>query len=237
MNTILITGANRGIGLGLVKEYAQAGWQVLAACRHPESADELNALAVKKPYNRIKILKLDVSDENGIKQLGHELAEVTIDILINNAGILMDPRDGQFRKQIGKLQQTTLIENFKINAVGPLLLTQALIESLSKSSKPLVINISSSLGSIGNNVEGGVYGYRASKAALNAFMKNLAIELLDRNITVVALNPGWVKTDMGGKNAEITVEESVSKMHKLISEFGIVDTGKFFNYTGDEIEW
>jgi NAD(P)-dependent dehydrogenase (short-subunit alcohol dehydrogenase family) len=237
MKTILITGANRGIGLGFVKEYAKAGWRVLAACRHPKQAEELNVLATMRPYQTITVFELDIGDEASIKKLAQELAQETIDVLLNNAGVLVGVNNDKFGKQLGRLQQADLIESFKINSIGPLLLTQALVEPLARASNSKVININSGLGSIADNVEGGMYGYRASKSALNAFTKNLALELREKNIIVISLAPGWVKTDMGGQNAELTVEESVSKMQALISELGMVDTGKFFDYTGDEREW
>ncbi|HVY53516.1 MAG TPA: SDR family oxidoreductase [Gammaproteobacteria bacterium] len=236
MKTVLITGANRGLGLGLVKEFLQDGWRVYAACRHPDQAQELKQLT--NAYDaQLNLLKLDVREEQDIHQLAKDFADISLDILINNAGVMVDPHDRSFSSQIGDVKAYYLMESFKVNATGPLLLTQALLPSLIKSTNPIVVNMSSNLGSISHNHVGGVYGYRASKAALNAISKNMAVELKEKNIAVVALHPGWVKTDMGGPAATLTLAESVKPMQQLISNISMKDSGKFLDYKGEELEW
>lgn len=238
MNTVLITGANRGIGLGLVKAYLQAGWQVIASCRSPEQALDLAQLA-ENTGNRLRMESLIGSREEGgiVRSRVAELNKTCIDLLINNAGVFTDKQSDGSLTPLGELDSESLLGSFEINAMTPLLLTQALLPALEKGKLRTVINISSTLGSIGRNQEGGMYAYRASKAALNAITKSLSIDLKRKGFVVVSIHPGWVRTDMGGKNAEISVEESARNLCNVIAGLTANDTGAFLTYSGNKLEW
>ncbi|MDF2867328.1 MAG: short-chain dehydrogenase/reductase [Gammaproteobacteria bacterium] len=230
MHTILITGANRGIGLEMVKQYAGEGWQVLACCRKPNSATDLQALA--KTQSQIKLYRLDVTSSEDIQRLTTELSDTPIDIILNNAGIW-----GPHEQHFNQLKPEAWLEVLTVNSIAPFMLTQALFNNVVNSQLKLVVMMSSIMGSIGENNEGSHYIYRSSKAALNMAVKSLAIDLKNQQVTVVALNPGWVKTDMGGENALLSPQESVQNLRQTLSKLQISDTGKFLNYTGVEIAW
>lgn len=238
MKTILITGANRGIGLELTEQYLKDGWQVLACCRDPQKANELMQLE-KNASDQLKIFELDVSDEKSIQKLSEKLANEKIDILFNNAGILADPRPTTefFQQQIGSVTQQMLMESFKINTAGPLLLAQALLKQVERSDLKIIVNMSSTLGSITLNEDGCYYAYRISKVALNAVTKNLAVELRDKKIIIISMHPGWVITDMGGENAEITTEQSAVGMKHVLANLTLKDSGEFFRYSGEKMPW
>ena len=217
---VLITGANKGIGLELVKYYRKKNWQVYAACRN--SSDELKKLSVSV------IERVDITLDQSIKALLAKLEHVKLDLLINNAGSL-------YRSQLGSFSYKEMLENVNINAFGALRITESLLLKLSKRAK--VVMISSKMGSIEDNMSGGAYSYRMSKAALNAAAKSLSIDLKPQGITVVLLHPGWVMTNMGGKRAPVTVESSVEGMANVIEHVDLESTGKFFDYSGDIIPW
>jgi NAD(P)-dependent dehydrogenase (short-subunit alcohol dehydrogenase family) len=228
--TILITGANRGIGFEFAKQYAQPNWQVLACCRHPESARELSALA--KANANVSVLPLDVTDEAAIKRLSASLGNEAIDILLNNAGVSLDDENG-FGSVNGENWRTTL----HVNALAPVLVCQALVENVARSNKKIMAFVSSKMGSIADNQYGMYYAYRASKAALNAQVMSMAIDLKPRGITTVALHPGWVKTDMGGPDATITTQTSVEGLSAILDQLTIKDSGSFRGYNGEHIPW
>lgn len=227
MSTVLITGANRGIGLEMAKQFSQQGWKVLTSCRAPENAHALAKLA--QASKQISLFKLDVTNPQDISALADQLRNQPIDVLINNAGTF-GPRDT-------KIDTDAWLSVMKTNAIGPLLLTQALIPSIQCSQLKTIVNISSSMGSIEGNTEGSEYIYRSSKAALNAVTKSLSIDLKPLNITVIAIHPGWVKTDMGGANALIDPETSVNGIRQIISQLTLTDTGSFFKYNGTRLPW
>lgn len=233
MDTILITGANRGIGLELAKQYLNAGWQVIACCRDPANANELNKLAHQQLENKkLLIAKLDVTHSEDIKRLANELKDFSIDICINNAGI-WGPSDMSF----GAIEPNSWLKAFEINTIAPLMLAQALINQIARSKHKIIANISSIMGSVSANTEGNTYVYRSSKAALNAVTKSLAIDLKPKDITVVALHPGWVKTAMGGPDAEISAEQSVAGIKKILSSLTLNDTGCFISYDDKVLSW
>lgn len=232
MKTILITGANRGIGLELTKQYAADSWRVLACCRQPEKAEALNKLANQYP-NLIKIQTLDVANHNQIEKLALALSNETIDILINNAGIYPASDAGGF----GRTNYSEWIAAFNINTMAPLKMVEAFADNIVRGQQKLILTITSQMGSIEDNSSGGNYLYRSSKAAANMVVKSLALDLKDKGITAVAFNPGWVKTDMGGPNAMITVEQSVTGMRKVIGRLKLADSGKFFGNDGHIIPW
>lgn len=228
-DTILITGANRGLGLTFVEQYAKAGALVLACCRSPSEATELQHLA--KQHANIQIHQLDVSSQENIDLLAKKL-NMPIDILINNAGMLEN------ESKLGSLSQEGLLKTFLVNSIAPIKITESFTKHLAKSDKKLLVNISSSMGSISENLSGSYYSYRASKAALNMLMKSAAIDLASQGIKVLILHPGWVKTRMGGEQAQIEPAESIAGMRKVIESYhpapGEV---RFYRYNGEIVPW
>lgn len=232
MKTLLITGANRGIGLEFCKQYAAAGWRVLACCREPGKADALNKLAARYP-DLIQLHALTVTDHAQIEQLARTLADETIDLLINNAGVY----PAADKLGFGHTDYVEWMDAFNINAMAPLKMAEAFVNQIARSELKLIVTLTSQMGSIDDNGSGGSYLYRSSKAAANMVIKSLSIDLQEQGITAVAFNPGWVKTDMGGPNAMISVEQSVSDMRKVINRLTLEDTGKFIGNDGLVIPW
>ncbi len=228
--TILLTGANRGIGLELVRQFAADDWHVIACCRNPDAAIELRTLAEHKPA--IEIHALDVTDYTRMAALGRELQGRPIDILLSNAGIF-----GSKRAAFGTIDPGEWREVLEVNTIAPLMLVQTFVEQVAASRRKLVAVISSKVGSIADNRSGGVYAYRSSKTAVNQVVKSLSIDLAERGISVISLHPGWVRTEMGGPNAEIASDESVSGMKRILQSAGLAQSGQFIEYTGDPIPW
>lgn len=220
MNSVVITGANRGIGLELARVYKERGWQVIGVCR--QSSPELEAVAKQV------VSQIDVRDKADIQRLVNELSNTRIDLLINNAGLLQD-------EQLGKLDFDSMQEQMDINAYGPLRVAEALIPLMGEGSK--IANITSRMGSIADNTSGGRYGYRASKAALNAFGKSLAMDLKPKGIAVAQLHPGYVKTRMVGFNGLITPEQAAAGLVQRIDELNLENTGGFWHSNGEELPW
>ncbi|MGX2041827.1 SDR family oxidoreductase [Methylocaldum sp. MU1018] len=231
MATVLITGANRGIGLEFCRQYAEAGWKVLACCRRPEQASDLQGLAIRHPS--VSIHQLELGDFDQIDALAHALASEPIDLLINNAGIYGDSN----RNALGTLDYDLWARVFRINAQAPVKMTEAFFPQIARSERKLVVVITSLMGSIGDNTSGGSIMYRSSKAALNATMKSLSIDLANRGVGVLILHPGWVKTDMGGPNAPTPPAESVVGLRRVIEGFSSGDSGRFFDFRGRELPW
>jgi len=229
METILITGASRGIGFGLTEEFLRRGHKVIAAVRNPDGARPLWELERDYP-DRLSLLELDVADPQSIAELPGKLLNKTIDVLVNNAGVL--PTSGN---TLGTLEAIDLEKAFKVNTVAPAMVTKACLDSLVKASHPRVVNVTSKMGSIADNQSGGNYAYRISKTALNMLTKCLALEL--KSVTTFALHPGWVQTEMGGSNAPITVTESASAIVDLIQNIKHESSGSFFDFRGAEIPW
>ena len=228
--SILITGANRGIGLTLTEQFSEDGWQVLACCRSPASAGQLQQLAEK---NRdIEILALDVTNYEQMAALAEQLANRPIDILLSNAGIY-GPKGVGF----GEVDAKEWRQVFEVNTIAPLMLVQAFVEQVAASRQKLVAVISSKVGSIADNSSGGSYVYRSSKTAVNQVVKSVSIDLSDREITVISLHPGWVKTDMGGPNAEISPNQSGSGLKRILQSAGLSQSGKFIEFDGNNIPW
>lgn len=232
MKTTLITGSNRGIGLEFCRQYAADGWRVLACSRLPEKSDELNRLAAQYP-ELIIVHALDVADHVEIERLAQILADESIDLLINNAGIYLDSDKSGF----GHTDYAEWLQAFRINTMAPLKMAETFATQIARSKQKTIVTITSKMGSIADNGSGGSYLYRSSKAAVNMVVKSLAIDLKPIGITAVVFHPGWVKTDMGGPNALISAEQSVSGMRQLISSLTLADSGKFFGYDGQEIPW
>lgn len=230
MATVLITGTNRGIGLEFVKQFLAREDTVLATCRDMGSATELRQL--KNDTRKLHIFELDVSSQKSMEDLTLQLAGHAIDIFINNAGVY-GPRDSTF----GKVSANEWAKVLQVNAKAPMILTQLLIDNLRVGSDKKLLYITSKMGSIDDNKGGGSYVYRSSKAALNAVVKSISVDLRDSGFSVAVLHPGWVQTDMGGPNALIDVTTSVSKMIDVIDNLNFHNSGSFFNYDGGIIPW
>lgn len=230
MPTILITGANRGLGLEFCKQYLKKQYQVYACCRHINTANELIKLKSDYP-EQLSIIPLDVTSENSIDELKNHINHHSIDILINNAGIYTD------NESVHHYDVNTWQKFFMVNSIAPYLITLTLLENCKKSSQKKIININSGLGSISEISDGTNIPYRASKAAQNAITKSLAAENISHKMIIVAMSPGWVRTDMGGVNAPLSPAESVSAMINQIEKLTAKDTGKFYSYNGKEIPW
>ena len=230
MATVLITGTNRGIGLEFVKQFLAREDTVLATCRDMGSATELRQL--KNDTRKLHIFELDVSSQKSMEDLTLQLAGHAIDIFINNAGVY-GPRDSTF----GKVSANEWAKVLQVNAKAPMILTQLLIDNLRDGSDKKLLYITSKMGSIDDNKGGGSYVYRSSKAALNAVVKSISVDLRDSGYSVAVVHPGWVQTDMGGPNALIDVTTSVSKMIDVIDNLNFHNSGSFFNYDGGIIPW
>jgi len=235
MPNILITGANRGLGLGLVQAYAAAGWRVYACCREPAKAAELKALAAKG----VSVHRLDVEDHASVDAAAAELKGTPIDVLFNVAGYYGKSRspDPQGAQRFGDSDFEEWAKVFRINVSGPMKVAEAFVEHVAASAQKKIVTLSSTLGSIGANTSGNIYPYRASKAAVNAVMKSMAINLKARGIIAIPMHPGWVRTDMGGPNADIDVETSVTGMKKVVDGLTAADSGTFFVWDGSTLPW
>ena len=227
MPTVLITGANRGLGLEYARQYADDGWRVVATCRNPETAMELTSL-----QGEVEIHELDIENQEQTSYLANSLREEAIDLLLNNAGIY-----GSRPSKLGHIEYDTWENVMRINVMAPLKVCENFINHVAKSKLRKIAIMSSKMGSMDDNNSGGSYVYRASKAALNAVMKSLSIDLAPDRISVVILHPGWVRTDMGGPSALIDASESVSGLRKVIDDLTLQNSGRFYNYDGSEINW
>lgn len=219
----LVTGSNRGIGLELCSQLKQRGFDVIATCRH--SSPELEQLGVEVIEN------VEVSDPKSLAALVEQLSGRRIDWLINNAGIA----DGIAMDELNEQTIASCKRMFEVNSLGPLLTTQALVGNLGEGSKVGIIT--SRMGSIDDNDSGGSYGYRMSKAAVNAAGKSLSIDLKPRGIAVAILHPGWVRTDMTGHNGLIDTDESASGLLMRMEELNIENTGSFWHTNGELLPW
>ena len=230
MKNILITGANRGLGLGFAKKCLKKDEHVLATVRDIKGSEELLALKEKFP-NNLEIFELDLLKESVGYTLENFLGDRPIDIVINNAGV------GSTNQHFEAVSPKPWLEVLKVNLIAPLIITQSIINNVKKGSDKKIYFLSSQLGSIGDNASGGMYIYRSSKTGLNQVVKSLSIDLKPQGITVVSLHPGWVKTDMGGPNAPVSIDESIEGMMQVIDATDIRDTGRFLNYDGKELPW
>lgn len=220
MKQVLITGANRGIGLELARHYAGNGWQVIGVCR--QSSPELDSIAKQV------VQGIDVSEQKSIETLVSAIAGEPIDLLINNAGRMQD-------EQLGSIDFDSIRSQMEINAYAPLRVTEALLPNMETGGK--VALITSRMGSIADNDSGGRYGYRASKAALNAFGKSLAVDLKPKGIAVALLHPGYVKTRMVNFGGMITPEDAARGLAARIDGLTLENTGSFWHSSGDLLPW
>lgn len=223
MSTVVITGANRGIGLELCRRYAERGDDVIAVCRKPSKALENLGVRIESG--------IDVSDPDSAGELAQRLKGERIDVLINNAGVMIKQTLGE----IGTEEVVDMIRQYRTNAIGPVLVTQALLGNLTGDSKVGIVT--SRVGSVEDNSSGGSYGYRMSKAAGNMAGKSIAVDLEDRGIAVALLHPGYVRTDMTGNTGYVAPDEAASGLIRRMDELTLEDTGRFWHANGEELPW
>jgi NAD(P)-dependent dehydrogenase (short-subunit alcohol dehydrogenase family) len=232
MKRVLITGANRGIGLELTNQCAARGDQVFAGCRVPDQAEGLCELTKKYP-GKVTILPIEVTNQDSITKAESTVAShvEALDILINNAGINMGD------ETLSEVRPDTLLKTLHVNAVGPVLVVQYFRDLLVNGDDPKIINISSESGSISKMTRFRGYGYYGSKAAENMYTRALAFDPETEGITVIAMHPGWVRTDMGGPDAHLSPTESCEGILKVTDGLTPEDNGKFYTWDGYEFPW
>ena len=223
--TVLITGANRGIGLALAERFEKAGYHVIGTARKPDRADELQSLGAQ-------VEQLDVTDPDSVASLAGRLEGTAIDMLINNAGI-----KGEDARNLEELDFGNMATVLDVNTMGPMRVAQALFKNVSAGERKIVANVSSMMGSMKLNTWGCCLSYRASKAALNSLTKTLAVDYGERGITFVTLHPGYVQTDMNDGQGNITPAQSADGLFRVISELQASDNGRFYAYDGKELPW
>ena len=234
-DTVLVTGANRGLGLEWVRQLVGRVDRLFATCRRPGDADALREFAASHP-DTITVFGLDVTDPAAIDAAADRVREDAgaLDLLLNNAGV----NGGGSSDRFGTVDADTMTDVLRVNAVGPHLMTQSFADLLrAAAGGATVVNVTSQLGSIARTSGGGWHSYKASKAALNMCTRLQAGALEDDGVIVVAMHPGWVRTDMGGANARLSTEEAVSGMLDVIDGLSPADAGRFLAYDGEELPW
>lgn len=247
MNSILITGCNRGLGLGLIKCFLKLPTpprHVIATCRNLQQAEELKSLA--EQHSNLHVLQIDLKAVDQYDEFAKQVETIVQDsglnVLFNNAGV--SPKS----TRLNFVKTEDLTDTFMTNVVAPIMLTKALVPLLKKAAevnasapvgptKACIVNMSSILGSIEANSDGGLYAYRTSKTALNSATKSMSIDLKGNQIMAVAMHPGWVRTDMGGSKAPLSVEQSCAKMVQTVLGLGEKHNGGFLQYDGKELPW
>lgn len=228
--TALITGANRGIGLGMTEQLLEQGYHVIATCRHPQQAELLHSARMRS--EALEIHPLDVNNDEQIDALVNVIGSRPIDRLILNAGVYGDSGDNE-----NSISRDNLRRLFETNTIAPLKIASCLWPAVEKSEEKLIVGISSKMGSIADNKSGGAYAYRASKSALNSVMFSFAQDVKSYGVQVLIFHPGWVRTEMGGENALIDVNTSVNGLLSLMSDARVHGTGAFLAYDGTELDW
>lgn len=223
MTTIVVTGCDTGLGVEFVRQYAAEGHRVLATCLDPATAHDTRAV-----QGNVEVLKLDVTDHGDIAALGRHLAGAPVDIFVNNAGI------GRPHPPFGQTDYDNWRRILETNLIGPMKLAETLVDNIAASELKMMAFVSSRMGSIALNNSGGSYAYRSSKAGLNMMVKGLAVDLAPRQISVIALHPGWAATEPGGR---VPVAESVSGMRGVIHRAGRHHTGIFQTYHDQPLPW
>jgi NAD(P)-dependent dehydrogenase (short-subunit alcohol dehydrogenase family) len=230
MNNVLITGANRGIGLALTELYSQRGDTLFACCRHPDQAPQLQQLAKNKS---ITVLPLSVDDDDSVAALAQRLGNTIIDVLINNAGVIAGPKEKQTATT---MDFAAWSHAFNVNTLGPVRVMQALLPNLQGSKHAKVMSVTSQMGAISFDYPSSL-AYCATKAALNKFMRLAAIDLKKQNIAIGLVHPGWVQTDMGGPGASISATASAAGIAKVIDQLTLDNTGGFWKWDGGPHAW
>jgi len=238
MKRILVTGSSRGLGLEFVKQLLDKGNQIIACNRNPLKYPDL--LELKNKFeDKLVLIDLDVSSKDSIDNAFTMISKEVdgLDILINNAGIRFGGE--KYCDELGKLHKEDFCNIFSVNTVAPVLIVEKFLPLIRNGRNPVIVNISSTSGSIGRRSrKGGGYSYGASKAALNMITKSLSIDLEEDSITVISMHPGWVKTSMEyTENAPLTTYESIKGMNRIIEGLSVKDTGKFFDWEGNELPW
>jgi NAD(P)-dependent dehydrogenase (short-subunit alcohol dehydrogenase family) len=236
MPVILITGANRGLGLEFATQYAAAGWSVLATCRDPAAATELQSLRTAHPA--LEVHPLDVADFTTIDRLAAQLAGRPIDVLLNNAGVF-GPKtwaDQDPRQDFGSMDYGIWTEVLRVNLMAPMKMAEAFVAHVAASTQKKIVAISSTEGS-SPNAKGGIYAYRTSKAALNMLMQNLAPDLAPRGIVTAAFCPGWIRTRMGGPRAPLEAPPSIAGLRRVIDGLTPERSGQFWLWNGERLPW
>lgn len=234
MANIIITGANRGIGLALVKTYLLGGDRVFALCRQPQQADQLNELAASAG-GQLTVHTVDMADADSITTFAGSLKDTPVDVLLNVAGIVGGRTDSLLKAPFSEADFDDWRTAFEVMTIGPFRLTQAVLPNLI-AARGKVMTVSSQIAA-STWPRGGLYAYGATKAAVNRLMRSLAFDLRDKGVTVALVHPGWVQTDMGGANAEITPQESAAGIKQVLDGLTLEDTGKFFKWNGEEHVW
>ena len=227
METVLITGASRGIGLELTKQFIELGYKVIATYRGKQTDELINLSS----HNNLQAYELEVTNEDSISRLSNKLNNITIDILINNAGVI-----GPDNQKLETIEVDCWLNTFAVNTIAPLLVSRSLLGNLKLSNKPRIITISSQMASLKG--EGtGMYAYRSSKAAVNKVMQVMSLELKEFGVAVYLIHPGWVKTDMGGSEADVSVQDSASGIVTLAKNLSLDQTGEFLDWEGNHVDW
>ncbi len=227
MENVLITGANRGIGLELARQFAENGQHVFATCRDKSSATALTGLAAA---GNIAVLEVEVTDDASVAALRDELDGVRLDVLVNNAGVMGG------KQSVDDMDYAAWADALAVNTMAPLRVFAALKPNLLKAERPRVVTVSSQMGALSGQSTG-AYAYRSSKAAVNKVMTVLATEVAEEGIIVCPVHPGWVRTDMGGPNADLSVEQSAAGLLALINGLTAEQSGRFWNWDGSELDW
>jgi NAD(P)-dependent dehydrogenase (short-subunit alcohol dehydrogenase family) len=224
MPTWVVTGANRGIGLGLAREIAGRGQSVIGTARRPERAAELRGTGAR-------VEQLDVTDESSVAEFARNLGGAPVDFLVHNAAL------GTAGPAADRLDPADVLRSLDVNAVGPIRVTQAILDNVRAGSRRTIVGMSSGLGSLSGNDSGGWVAYRISKAALNMYVRTLAVEMARERFTCVVFDPGWVRTDMGGPNAPTVPEDAARKIVDRIERLTPSDTGRFLDRRGRDVPW
>ncbi|MBM3504611.1 MAG: SDR family oxidoreductase [Alphaproteobacteria bacterium] len=238
MPTVLVTGSRQGLGLEFVRQFAAAGWRVYATGVDLGDATELQTIARGAP-ERVTLHPLDVTDHPAVERFARSLNGVAIDVLLNNAGV-----KGPEEQLFGAIDYALWDQILRINVMGPMKMTECFVEHVARSQRKMVVMLASGLASMQYNVpgtpgpvKGGLIYYRTSKSALNMLVRNLALDLKPRGITVVGLVPGHVRTAQGGPDAPLSPEESIAGMRRQIDMLGLADSGRYILYTGKDYPW
>jgi NAD(P)-dependent dehydrogenase (short-subunit alcohol dehydrogenase family) len=232
--TVMITGANRGLGQGLARAFLADNYRVIAVNR--STGSELDNIE----SDSLEVILCDLTDDLQLDGLATTLSGRTIDVLINNAGMMAKPGfsvNEAGTQGFGHFDRTLWHRLFDINLFTPMKMAELLIENIARAERGRIVTISSLLGSMEMNTFGGLYAYRASKAGVNAIMKSMAVDLADRGIISIAQHPGWVRTDMGGSDADLDIQTSVNGMKNVIENLTLEDSGRFISYDGSEMPW
>ncbi len=236
MPSILITGANRGLGLELARQYEAAGWRVHACCRNPGAAKDLARLAGDSG-GKVSVSAMEVTKPAEVKAAAAALKGQAIDVLFNNAGVLGGDINQTAPMSFGAIDYAMWEEVLRVNTLAPMRVAEAFVDHVAASERKLMVFMSTHMSSISELASGGYYQYRSSKAALNLVVKGLALDLAPKGIRTLAVHPGWVATDMGGASAPVKPADSITGLRQVIENYGKTQTGEFRNYDGTLFGW